>query len=250
MSFTNKVAVITGASGGIGAALAKILASEGCKLGLIARRESTLRDLAERLHQSDSDIVCATADISERGETLAAFETITQQLGRVDLLIANAGMGDPDQVDPFDAQLYDRMMRVNFVGMVNSIEAVLPAMLQRKQGHLTAISSLRSYKGMPGFAGYGATKAAIRTFMDGLRVDLSGRGIAVTTICPGFVNTEMTRHKTFRKPWMMEPEEAARRIVWAIRRKRKVYNFPWQLALMTRISQVLPDWVIDRVAPR
>ena len=123
-------------------------------------------------------------------------------------------------------------------------------LLERGQGHLAVISSLRGYKGMPGFAGYSATKAAVNTFMDGLRVDLRDRGIRVTTICPGFVRTPMTEYKEFPMPWIMEPDVAVRHIVRALRRKRKVYNFPWQNNLRMKIARALPDWLIARMAPR
>ena len=250
MSFTNKVAVITGASGGIGSALAMALASVGCKVGLVARREQRLRELAGQIENAGSQAAVGIADIGRRDQVLAAMDSICAQLGPIDLLIANAGLGELDQLDPFSAEHYERMMRVNWVGLVNAIEAVLPGMMERKAGHLAAISSLRAYRGFPGFAGYCATKAAINTFLEGLRVDLAGCGIAVTTVCPGFVKTDMMANKDFPKPWIMEPEDAARQILWAIRRKRKVHSFPWQLALITRISRIAPDWMISRFAPR
>ena len=165
--FTNKVAVITGASSGIGSALATALASEGCKVGLVARREPRLRELAEQIERTGSQAAVGIADIGQRDQVAVAMDAIREQLGPIDLLIANAGLGERDQVDPFNAEHFERLMRVNWIGVVNAIESVLPSMLKRQTGHLAAISSLRSFRGLPGFAGYGATKAAINTFMEG-----------------------------------------------------------------------------------
>ncbi|TWT94453.1 SDR family NAD(P)-dependent oxidoreductase [Stieleria varia] len=257
MSLADKVVLITGATGGIGSALATTLAAKGCKIGLLARNETRLREIADSLQSSSTKVACAgtevayaCADVGERAEVAHAVDQITQQLGPIDLLIANAGVGDPDQIEPFDGELFERLMRVNWLGMVNAIQAVLPAMLERRSGHITTVSSLRGYRGLPGFAGYGSTKAAVNHFMDALRVDLRGRGVAVTTVCPGYVRTAMTDSKDFPMPFIMEPEQAAKKIVYAIERKKKVFNFPWQLALMSRVVRSLPDWAVDRVAPR
>jgi len=142
------------------------------------------------------------------------------------------------------------MTRVNFLGVVFAIEAVLPAMLERRSGHLAAVSSLGAYKGMPGSAGYCATKAAVNTYMEGMRIQLRRRGVAVTTLCPGFIRTPMTAVNTFRMPFLMEPEQAARRIVRALRQRKKVYNFPWRTTMLVKFSQWLPDWLLDWGTPR
>lgn len=249
-SFDQKNIVITGAAGGIGSELTKQLAAKGCRVGLISRREDRLRELCDQVAQTDGKAVYAVANIVERDSVLTAVDAIREQLGPIDMLIANAGVGDPDAIEPFDAATFERLMQVNWFGLVYSIEAVLPAMLERGEGYLVAVSSLRAYRGLPGFAAYSATKSAIKTLMEGLRVELSDRGIDVTTLCPGFVDTAMTVDKNFPKPWMMQPEDAARRMIAAMERRRKVLNFPWQLAVMTRLGQVMPDWIIRRMAPR
>ena len=202
------------------------------------------------MSQSGGTAVYAVADVENRDSVSTAFRSIQDQLGFIDTMIANAGVGDPDIIDPFDASRFERIMRVNWFGLVYAIEAVLPAMLERKQGHLVAVSSLRAYRGLPGFAGYGSSKAAMKVLFEGLRVDLRPRGVRVTTVFPGFVHTAMTQNKNFAKPWIMQPDICARRILRAIGRGQTVDSFPWQLALMTRIGQLMPDWVIDRMSPR
>jgi short-subunit dehydrogenase len=246
MSFANQVAVITGASSGIGWSLARQLAAEGCQVGLVARRQDKLDALAQEICAGGGRAAVAAADVGVRDQILAALHAVASQLGPVDLLIANAGVGMPTLHDPSNTLDVEKMTQVNFLGVVYSVEAVLPEMLRRGRGHLAAVSSLAAYKGLPGEAAYCASKAAVNTFMEGLRIHLRGKNIAVTTICPGFVRTPMTAVNNFKMPWLLEADEAARRIIRALRRRRKVYNFPWQVSLLMKVTNWLPDWIMAR----
>jgi short-subunit dehydrogenase len=247
MSDQFQVAVITGTSSGIGRALAKMLAAEGCKVGLIARRRDHLEALSAEITSQGGAAAVAAADVGDRIQIGAAFEALRGQLGPIDLMIANAGVGAPTTLDPMNVGDTEKMIRINLLGMVYCIEAVLPEMLRRGRGHLAGVSSLAAYKGMPGESGYCASKAAMNTFLEGLRIRLRDRGIAVTTICPGFVKTPMTDINDFHMPWLLTPDEAARRIVRALRRKRKVYNFPWQTTLLMKLLAWMPDWFVARL---
>jgi short-subunit dehydrogenase len=247
MSFAGQVAVVTGASSGIGWALARALAAEGCKVGLVARRREPLADLAVEIEKSGGAAAFATGDVSERGQAVAAIREIADRLGPIDLLIANAGVGAPTIIEPFNVADVEKMFRVNVLGTVYSLEAVLPQMLERRRGHLAAVSSIAAYKGLPGESAYTSSKAAVNVFMDGLRIQLRSKGIAVTTICPGFVKTPMTEVNEFKMPWLLTADEAARRIVRALKRKRKVYNFPWQMSLFMKLARWAPDWLIERM---
>ena len=247
MSFAGKVAVVTGASSGIGWALARALAAEGCKVGLVARRREQLADLATEIEKSGGTVAFATADIAEREQAVAAIRDVAERLGPVDLLLANAGVGAPTTIQPFNVEDIEKMFRVNVLGVVYSLEAVLPQMLARGRGHLAAVSSIAAYKGLPGESGYTSSKAAVNVFMDGLRIQLRSKNIAVTTICPGFVKTPMTEVNAFKMPWLLSADEAARRIVRALKRKRKVYNFPWQMSLFMKFARWAPDWLVDRL---
>jgi short-subunit dehydrogenase len=246
MSFANQVAVVTGASSGIGRALAKVLAAEGARVGLIARRQEQLDALAAEIATAGGTAAAAAADVGDRAQVQAAVEELHGRLGPVDLLVANAGVGAPTLLDPMNVGDVEKMIHVNVLGTVYTIDAVLPEMLRRRRGHLAAMSSLAAYKGLPGEAAYCASKAAISTFLEGLRIQVRDRGITVTTICPGFVLTPMTEINQFEMPWLLQPDEAARRIVRALRRKRKVYNFPWQLTLVMNLTRWLPDWLVAR----
>jgi short-subunit dehydrogenase len=250
MSFANKVAVITGASSGIGWELAKLLAAQQCKVGLIARRHDQLALLAGEIAKAGGQCAFAAADVADRSATLTAIHDVAAQLGPVDLLIANAGVGAPSVVEPFNSADQEKMVRVNYLGVIYSIEAVLPDMLKRGRGHLAAVSSLAALKGLPGESAYCSSKAAVNTYMEGLRIQLRKRGIWVTTICPGFVKTPMTAVFEFKMPWLLEADDAARRIVKALARRKKVFSFPWQMNLLMRVTRWLPDWLVDRAMGR
>jgi short-subunit dehydrogenase len=246
MSFANRVAVITGASSGIGWALAKELARQGCQLGLVARRKDRLETLAQEIRASGGTAAIAPADVADRRQTVVAIHALRQELGPVDLLIANAGIGLPTPLEPLNIEQVESMFKVNTLGVVYAIEAVLPEMLERRQGHLAAVSSLASYKGLPGESAYCASKAAVNVYMEGLRIQLRERGIYVTTICPGFIKTPMTDVNTFPMPFMMDADRAAHLIVSALARKRKVFNFPLGTSLLMKLTRWLPDWVMAR----
>ena len=246
-SLAGKVAVVTGASSGIGRALAKELAAAGCRVGLVARRAAELDLLAAEIKATGGTAAAAVADVGRREQVEAAVSSLRQQLGPVDLMIANAGVGKETKLDPVNVADVEDMIRVNLLGVVYSFAAVTPEMLARKTGHLVAVSSLAGFRGLPGESAYCASKAAVVVYLDGLRIHLRGSGVKVTTVCPGFVTTPMTAHNTFHMPGLMSAEAAAKRIVAAVRRGKKVYSFPWRLHLMVKLSRWLPDRLMQRV---
>ena len=247
MSFANQVAIITGASSGIGWELAKTLAAQHCAVGVLARRLDRLEALVAEIRAAGGKAAHAVADVGDRTATIAAIHALRDQLGPVDLLIANSGVGVPTTLEPMNIDEVEVMFKVNTLGVVYAIEAVLPEMLQRGKGHLAAVSSLASSLGMPGESGYCASKAAVNVYMEGLRVQLRRRGIAVTLVCPGFIETPMTAVNTFKMPFLMKADRAAQLIVRALGRKKKVYNFPWQTTFLMKLTTWLPDWMLERV---
>lgn len=242
--FSNQVAIITGASSGIGWEVAKVLANQGARVGLMARRRDRLETLAGEIKSAGGMAAVASVDVTDKVATLAAIQDLRGQLGPVDLLFANSGVGLPTQLEPLNLDEVDNMIRVNYLGVVYAIAGVLPEMAARGSGHLAAVSSLAAYKGMPGESGYCSSKAAVNTYMEGLRIQLRPRNIFVTTICPGFIQTPMTAVNNFPMPFLMTADRAALKIVHALRRKKKVYNFPWQTSLMMRLTRWAPDWVM------
>lgn len=245
MSFANQVAVVTGASSGIGRALVRALAAEGCRVGAVARRRDLLDELAREVRGAGGTIAVAAADVSDRTQTHDAIAAVREALGPIDLLIANAGLGGPTPLEPFDVAAIERFYRVNVFGVLYAIEAVLPEMLARRRGHLVGISSLAGYKGLPGSHGYTSSKAALNNFLEGLRLQFRIKAIpvTVTTVCPGFVRTDMTAKHRFKMPFLLEPDEAARRILRAVRRRTAVYNFPWPTSLLMGAAAWMPDWL-------
>ena len=250
MSFAGKTAVITGASSGIGRELAKELARRGMTVGVIARRSELLQELIADIRAAGGTVEAAVADVTDRAGLRAAVEGLAEKLGPVDLMVANAGIGEPTGADPMNVPGVERMTQVNFLGVVYAFESVLPAMLERKTGHLVAVSSMASYKGLPGAAGYCATKAAVNSYCESLRIELGNRGVAVTCVCPGFIRTPMTADQTHPMPFLMNADRAARKIADALRRRVKVYNFPWRLYRLMRLTYWLPDFVLRRRAMR
>ncbi|HLW67684.1 MAG TPA: SDR family NAD(P)-dependent oxidoreductase [Gemmataceae bacterium] len=245
---STKVAVLTGASSGIGRALAKELMKDGYKLGLVARRADELQKLADEIRVASGVAEYETADVSKREATVSAIHNLAQRLGPVDLMIANAGMGIHTDLDPMNTAENEQMFRVNVFGVMYALEAVLPSMLARGSGHLAAVSSLAAYKGLPGSAGYCASKAAVKIYMEALRIQLRSKGVHVTTIFPGFVRTPMTELHPFKMPFLLEPDEAARRVARALRRKKKEFHFPWQTTRLVKFSRWLPDWIMERIS--
>jgi short-subunit dehydrogenase len=245
MSFANQVAIVTGASSGLGWELAKTLAARQCAVGLVARRKDRLEALVQEIQAAGGKAAYACADVSDRAQTVSSIGALREQLGPIDLLIANSGVGMPTLLEPMNTEEIETMFKVNMLGVVYSIEAVLPEMLARGKGHLAAISSLAAYLPMPGESAYCASKAAVNVYMHCLRFQLRKRGIHVSTICPGFIETPMTAANEFKMPWLLKADRAAQLIVRALERKKKVYNFPWQLNLVIKLATWLPDWAVD-----
>ena len=249
MNFASQVAVVTGGSSGIGAELARQLAAAGAKVGILALPDASL-DAATKAIVDRGGIARAVAvDVTQREAVHDALATVTSELGPIDLLILCAGIGGVTAVESFSAVVFEEMVRVNLLGMAYAIDAALPSMLQRRRGQVVGVSSLSSRRGQPVFSGYCASKAAVATLLEGLRIELRPYGIAVTTVCPGFVRTPMTA--TFKSPrFVMEVEPAVRIILKGIAERRAEVNFPWQSALLTAVSQWLPNGIYDRLAAK
>jgi short-subunit dehydrogenase len=175
-------------------------------------------------------------------------ERLLKSWGHVDVLIANAGMSSTTSGASLDAGDAGQVITVNVIGVVNSVAAVLPSMLKQKSGQLVAISSLAAYRGLPKSGAYSASKAAVSTFFESLRVDLRGSGVDVTVIHPGFIRTPMTAGRKKKLPFLLEVEDAACRIIRAIERRARTYAFPWQLASVVRVIRHLPGGLYDRIA--
>jgi short-subunit dehydrogenase len=246
--WAQKVVLITGASSGIGRALALELGRRGARVALTARRAEELDKAAEEISRAGGQALALPADVRRAEEMDAVASRVREKWGRVDVLIANAGMTSTTGATRLDATEAGDVISVNVIGVVNSVAAVLPDMLKRGDGHLVAISSLASYRGMPKSGAYCASKAAVSTFFESMRVDLRHSGVAVTTINPGFIRTPLTANRKKKLPFLLEVDDAARRIVRAIERRARTYAFPWQLASIVRVIRNMPGALYDRLA--
>lgn len=246
-----RIAVVTGASSGIGAELARQLAASGASVGLTARRAEALESLAAEIRGRGGIAAVAPADAADPSATRAALGRIAEALGGpIDLLIANAGLGLSTPAVDFSAADFERMVRVNLLGAAYAIEAVLPGMIRMGRGHLVGISSLAAFRGLPGGSGYGATKAALTTLLEGFRVQLRPRGIAVTAVHPGYIRTPMTEGSTHPQPFLMDVEPAARIILKGIAARRPTVAFPWQTAALMTLARLMPHALYDRAILR
>ena len=243
-----KVVLITGASSGIGRAMAVELGRRGARLALTARRGEELLKAADEVVRAGGEALALPADVRDPEAMKGVAESVRERWGRVDILIANAGMSSTTGATRLNAGEVGDVITVNVIGVVNSVAAVLPGMLERGAGHLVAISSLASYRGMPKSGAYSASKAAVSTFFESLRVDLSRSGIAVTVIHPGFIRTPMTANRKKKLPFLIEVDDAACRIIRAVERRARTYAFPWQLASLVGVIKYLPGRLYDRLA--
>ncbi len=244
------VAIITGASSGIGAALARELARRGFRVGLIARRSELLDALVAEMRSAGATAAAATADVTDRAVLTDAVARLEAELGACDLLVANAGSGSPTPTHKVPVDIILSTMRLNFDGVVHAAGAVLPGMLERRSGRLAVVSSVAAARGLPGNGAYSASKAAISTLWESMRVDLRGRGVACTTIHPGFVATPLTEKNRFKMPFLLTAERAAVLVADGLEAGRSDITFPWQMRLIMRMMRRLPNWAWDRIMSR
>lgn len=251
MNWTDKVVFITGASSGIGSELARQLAAKGATLGLLARRKEMLDELAIEVEKNGGKARIFAADVTDKDSVFAAAENLRKEFGKIDVLIANAGIaGGAVHAQNLQPENFAQVLNVNLIGAVNSVAAVLPQMLERKSGHLVAISSLAAYRGLPKSSAYCASKAAMTALFESLRVDLKGSGVSVTTIHPGFIKTPLTDGRLKKMPFLMELPEATAKIIRIVERKKKIAAFPFPLSTLVRAGQLFPAWFYDRIANR
>lgn len=243
------VTVVTGASSGIGRSLARRLAAGGDPVAVLARRSDKLDEVVSEIESTGGLAFAIPCDVTDPDQVTSSFARIEAHLGPVERLVANAGGGDATVVEAFDSRHVAAALELNVLGTAYCVEAVLPGMLERHSGHLVAMSSLASYRGLPGGAAYSAAKAALTNLMESLRIDLRPHGIDVTVLLPGFVRTKpMNPSKpSKRKPLRLELEEATQRMECTIRARRPRDAFPWPMAALAGLGRTLPPALYDRL---
>lgn len=249
MNWDGKTVFLTGASSGIGEALAVALARKGAVLGLVARRAELLDTLKAKCEEAGGKARAFPSDVTDPAALEKAAEAFRNEFGHIDIAVANAGIGGNNaETREFDPAAVKKVIDINLLGAVNMIHAVLPSMKERKSGHLVAISSLAGFRGLPKSAAYCASKAAMTAFFESVRLDVLRHNIDVTIIQPGFIKTPLTDNRTHKMPYLMELDDAIPRFVSAIEKKEKFAAFPWQLATFVRAAKFMPAWLYDRIA--
>src|SRR5690606_8886854 len=199
-----KVVLITGASSGIGEALAIALGSRGAKIGLFARRETELNRIVVLCRDAGGDAISLPGDVADAAVVADAAAKLRETFGDIDILIANAGIGgNDDATRSLTPDAVRKVIDVNLIGAVNAVHAVLPNMLERGSGHLVAISSLAGFRGLPRSAAYCASKAGMTAYFESIRLDVQHRGVDVTIIQPGFIKTPLTSGREAQMPYIM-----------------------------------------------
>ncbi|MFJ4153703.1 SDR family NAD(P)-dependent oxidoreductase [Pseudomonas sp. NPDC089752] len=228
---------LTGASSGIGAALAEQLLEQGHKVALGGRRAESLTALSSRFSQQT---LLAIGDIDDSRQVAAIAAQIEQNWGALDLVILNAGTCEYLEPGQFDAHLVERVLRTNVLGLSHCLHAALPLLRRGHRPHLVVIGSSVSWLALPRAGAYGASKAAVRYLIESLRIDLINEGIDVTLVSPGFVDTPLTRRNDFPMPQLWSAERAARHIATRLPRRPLEINFPGVFTQVLRLLGALP----------
>lgn len=237
---------LTGASSGIGEALARHYARQGATVGLFARRADELARLASEL--SPATVATWAGDVRDAGALARAGAEFTARFGTPDVVIANAGVSRGALTEePSDLDVIRAVVETNVLGVVHTFAPFVAAMRAERAGTLVGIASIAGFRGLPGSGAYSASKAAAIAYLESLRVELFGSGVAVVTVCPGFVATPMTAKNPYPMPFLTAPDRAARLIARAIARRRRFYVLPWPMAWVGRLLRIVPRPLYDRV---
>lgn len=239
---------ITGASSGLGRALAEHYDGRGATLGLAARRSDALQAFASSARSPCSIYPLDVRDAVALRNAAAHFMA---KHGSPDIVLANAGVSVGTDVQRAeDVDVFREVVDVNLMGTVNTFQPFIGAMRASRAGVLAGIASVAGYRGLPGGAAYSASKAAVIAYLESTRVELYGSGVSVSTICPGYIATAMTEHNPYPMPFMMSAERAASKIAAAIDRRRSYVVIPWQMAIVARALRVTPNALFDRAFAR
>ena len=238
--------IITGASSGLGKALARHYASLGSTLGLIARNRTSLESLVNEL--PDTASIFYDIDVRDAESMQSAASDFIQRYGCPDIVIANAGISQGTLTEyAEDSKVFESILATNVTGIVNTFQPFITVMRTQGKGNLVGISSVASYRGLPGASAYSSSKAAANSYLESLRVEMYGSGVSVITICPGYIVTPMTANNPFQMPFIMTAQTAAKKIVHIINHKKVFSVIPWQMGIVARILKLLPNFVYDRL---
>lgn len=246
MEFTNKVILISGATGGMAKEIARQLSKEKCKFALFARRENVLEELSKELIKNGSECIFKKCDVTNKDDVKKAVKFTIEKFGKIDIALLTAGILKPNPIQTFDSSIIKRSMDINFMGMVLFIEQLLPVMKKQKSGIIAATSTLPDKRGVPGWGAYGASKAALSWLVESLRAEAKQLyDIDFITIKPGSVETPMI--ETYDRKGSVSAEKAAYFIINGIKKKKKIIQFPKYQVIPIRFLDLLPPFAYDEM---
>ena len=245
---TSPLLFITGASSGIGQALALEWARRGGRLALVARRGDEMRAWVAAQGWPADRAAVYVADARDVAAMTAAGRACIAAQGVPDVVIANAGISiGVDMSDARDIDVLRRVLETNNIGMAATFQPFIAPMRERRSGRLVGIASVAGIRGLPGHAAYSLSKAGVISFCESLRVELRSSGVRVVTIAPGYIDTPLTRGNSYSMPFLMPADEFARQALDAIATGVGMRVIPWQMGVLARVLRILPDWIYDRV---
>ena len=241
---TYRSILITGASSGIGKALAELYAGPEIFLALTGRNAGRLDQIVETCRQKGAEVDGKIIDVTDRQAMKEWIETI-DDTHTLDLVVANAGVstGTSGETDP--AQINQRLKEINIDGVLNTLDPIQPRMIARTSGQIALVSSMAGFRGMPSAPAYAATKAWVKSYGEGLRGRLGRRNVGVSVICPGFVQSRITDLNTFIMPFFMDGAKAAHIIHNGLARNKPLVAFPWPLYMVMWTFGNMPPFLID-----
>jgi len=245
MLLSGKSVLITGASSGIGYAVAERLSYEKSKIAILSRSTDILKEFAARYRNDQNIILPLHCDISVKDEVFSAYDKIMNEFGGIDIAILNAGTSYRLDAEDFSAAKGEEVLSVNLTGKFYFLEKLIPYFIERRNGMIVGVSSLADARGFPRSAFYNASKAAFSKLLESLRIELKSYGIKVITVRPGFVKTPMTDKNEFHMPFLMEVEKAADIIIKGIKKEKRIIQFPLPTVISTKIIELMPDSMFE-----
>ena len=235
--------VISGASSGLGLALARHYLQQGAQVAACARRADLLQILSE---QYPGQVYCYPLDVRDAAALQAAAQDFISRAGVPDVVIANAGVSRGTVTDyAEDIDAFQQVMDINVLGVVKTFQPFMSAMRKAGNGTLVGVASVAGFRGIPGSEAYSASKAALISYLESLRVELHGSGVSVVTLCPGYIETPMTEINPYAMPFILPADESARRMARVITARKSFAVVPWQMGLVGSVMKLLPNWLYD-----
>lgn len=240
-----KIVFITGASSGIGEYVAYEYAKQGATIGLAARRKELLEKVSAKCEELGGKTIICETDVTNQSATKMVIDDFISKSGGINIVIANAGISGKIDLDNGDSTEINRMLSTNILGVTNTVIPTLPTMIKQQSGSVVIVSSIAGFRGLPERSVYSASKAAVRFMANSWRSSFVRDNISFTTICPGFINTDMTNKHKYHMPFLMDVDVFAKKMVNAIEKKKKTYIVPWQWRFVVPLIKAVPEWLLN-----